>query len=236
MKYQYTPAIGAHVKLRTFESYTARGIAVWSWFEVLGTGESDNIELEVLNGSQHTGQTCRVQRHEIEKPIGWSEVYTIACKPEQLEMVQGWLPRGIVVRQSNYIGDASTQFQPMDMDAQSHWKFGTVTDTVTPEQVADRIRLVTREYVYDAFVMRECIYCHDVGNREYPLGQGVKECHVCRGTGKSARHFAEMDKAERKVALEELTADGWSVQYEKPGRHWSMEREIVIKESELEKN
>lgn len=240
VKYRYIPEVGQHVKLRTFEDYSARGLSIWAHMLVLDVlplngNESDDffnvIELEELNGSVPTGKTVRVPLSAIQKPIGWREVYDIHVSPEQLEALLSWLPRGLAVRQSNYIGDGSTQYHPLDTDGACHWKYGTLTDKVSPEQVKDRIRIVKVEFVYDAFVMRECRYCHGAGHREYPLNQGDKPCHVCNATGKAPKYFSEFDKKERKTVLAELNKEGFKVQWEKRGQHWSMERETLVKDA-----
>ncbi len=159
----YTPAIGQKVKLATWDQYReyAHDVPMWSWFQVLGI-DTDTGYLEAR--IQHIdagklGNTYTIPLSAIQPPLGWQERYTITVSPAKLTEVLSWLSRGIVVRQSQYIGDASTQFQPMDNANQSHWKYGEVTDVIPADQTRDLIRVVVFEVQYDVGIPAPCKYC-----------------------------------------------------------------------------
>ena len=236
-KIQYLPRIGQRVKLNTFTDYTSRDLPVWSWLIVTeimpDTGHIFATLHDTSKADKHFGEQLHIALSAIQKPIGWREVYTICCQPDKLDEVLTWLPRGIVVRRSQYIGDCSIVFQPADNAEQPHWKFGEVTDIVPAEQVNERIRVIKHEYVYDAFVSETCRYCK--GKAIRPHGpedayQGeVQDCRYCKD-GMGARYLSEMGKPVRKAAIKALHEQGWSVMYSRHGSHWFMERETVVKE------
>ena len=206
----YIPAVGKHVKLKTFEDYTVLmsqynfnggPVHVWAWFEVLETN-SAFAALELLNGTVKTGKLYTVPLSRIQAPIGWAEVYTIRVEPSKVEQVLAWLARGIVVRQSQYIGDSSVTFQPADNAEQPHWKFCEVTDIVPAEETDKRIRIVKYEFC-DASIP-------DLSNRP--------------------TYLSELSVKARKAAIVTLSKDGWAVSYDRHNRVWVMERETVVKD------
>jgi len=77
--------------------------------------------------------------------------------------------RGIVVRFSQYIGDGSTAFQPMDNSGTPHWKYTEVTDTIHPDQTRDLIRVVKIETKYDAGIPAPCLSVY--GRRIHTMGE-----------------------------------------------------------------
>jgi len=131
--------------------------------------ETENGYIEVLlqhSDAGNLGRTYLVPLSAIQKPIGWSERYTITCNPDKVSEVVGWMSRGIMVRQSQYIGDASTVFQPMDNADVPGWKYTKLTDTVPPDQCTDAIQIVKLETEYDIGIPVPCRYC--VGGKRTP--------------------------------------------------------------------
>lgn len=166
---QYVPPIGKSVKMREWSDYSTRGIHVWSWMRVHSIN-SDGAVVQVLNGSEPTGEVLTIPLASIEPPIGWKSRYTIYCKPDKVETVLGWFARGIVVRQSHDMsGSMPTAFQPMDNSAQPHWQYCEVTDAVPAAECSHVFRIVKieTEDVYDAYRVpqAECEHCHGSGRR-----------------------------------------------------------------------
>jgi hypothetical protein len=166
---QYIPAIGKSVKLKEWSDYSTRGIHVWSWMRVHSIN-SDGAVVQVLNGSEPTGEVLTVPLASINPPIGWQSQYTIYCKPEKVETVLSWFARGIVVRQSHDMsGSMPKAFQPMDNSAQPHWQFCEVTDAIPAEECSKVFRVikVETEDVYDVYLVpqSDCAHCHGSGRR-----------------------------------------------------------------------
>ncbi len=236
MKYRYIPAVGQAIRLATFEAYTASFIHPWSWLRILSAQEH-LVRVELLDGDQSTGQTFLISPEIVQPPIGWREIYEIRAAPDKVQQVLSWLQGGIVVRQWQYMGDPSVTFQPADNCEQPHWKFCEITDIVPPEQTDDRIRVIQTEYMYDAFIPAVCSYCRGTGKRSASDGTGYAgpdmACWRCKN-GQAALYISGLRGKERKAAIAQLQADGWTGGYERRGRaHWWAERETVIKEAKL---
>lgn len=161
---RYIPTIGARVRLRLFSDYTSLGLPAWSVLHCTGVDVDKVVCIRSLtaNGA-NDGELVTVPLVAIDPPIGWAPRYTIHCAPDKVADVIAWLNRGITVRQSQYIGDGSTAFQPMDNSGQPHWKFGEVTDVIPPDQTKDLIRVVKLETRYDAGLPCACRYCDGTG-------------------------------------------------------------------------
>ena len=160
----YTPTIGDSIRLKLFSDYTQYNLPAWSKLTCTGIDGNNVVCVQSLtaNGA-HDGELVTVQLGDISAPIGWKERYSIRVSPDKVSEVLAWLSRGIVVRQSQYIGDGSTAFQPLDNSGAPHWKFGEVTDVLTPEQTTEFVEIVQNEYVYDAFIGAPCQYCNGTG-------------------------------------------------------------------------
>lgn len=163
-KRQYIPTAGSRVRMPLMGDYAALGLPAWS---VLITdsieGSSVKCHRELTADKEHDGEHVTVPLDRIEPPVGWRERYTIHVAPEKVEEVLGWLKRGIAVRFSQYIGDGSTVFQPLDNSGTPHWKYTELTDAIPAEQTRDLIQIVRFEQVYDAFIDAPCYYCNGTG-------------------------------------------------------------------------
>jgi hypothetical protein len=166
---QYVPAIGKSVKMRLFSDYTERNINVWAWLRVHSLN-LDGAVVQVLNGSEPTGEVLTIPLNTIDPPIGWKSQYDIYCEPAKVETVLGWFARGIVVRQSHDMsGSMPTAFQPMDNSAQPHWQFCEVTDAVPATECGKVFRVVKleREDIYDVYLApdKDCKHCAGTSRR-----------------------------------------------------------------------
>jgi hypothetical protein len=166
---QYIPAIGKSIKMRLFSDYTERNVHVWSWLRVHSVN-SDGVTVQVLNGSEPTGQILNIPLSVIAPPIGWQKRYTIHVKPEQVDTVLSWFARGIVVRQSHDMsGSMPTAFQPMDNSNSPHWQFPETTDAVPAAECRKVFRVVKVETqdVYDVYLVpdQNCSHCKGSGRR-----------------------------------------------------------------------
>lgn len=182
----YIPEIGARVKLKTWEDYSNRDLPMWAWLRVYrldSTAPDAYVKVEILNGAESSGEYVYVPLASIDPPIGWQPRYTITCTPDKVDAVLGWMSRGVVVRQSQYIGDGSTAFQPLDNSPQPHWKYGEVTEVIPPEQTDALIRVVKLETEYDVGVPSPCRYCiagkRTVENNPALLGHDNETCGKC---------------------------------------------------------
>lgn len=247
-KRQYRPTYGTRVKFALGSDYTTRGINLWAWMRVISQDDQvalsgDLVALEVLNGDTSTGETLAAHVSTIEKPIGWQERYTIHVHGEKLATLLDFMQRGLVVRQSQYIGDGSVQYQAADAAETTHWKYTQVTDRLTADEVVEFVKVVKVDSTFDAGIPAKCEYCAGTGIRQAqachlnnahlkptPVNIGDSfDCWTCN-KGQSIRHLAAMDAKERKLAIAELAREGWKVWYQKVGRVWRMERETVVKE------
>lgn len=166
---QYVPAIGESVKMRLFSDYTSRNVNVWAWLRV-HSFNSDGVTVQVLNGTEPTGEVLTIPLDTIAPPIGWQSQYTIYCKPDKIDAVLSWFARGIVVRQSHDMsGSMPTAFQPMDNSDQPHWQFCEVTDAVPAAECSRVFRVVKieTENIYDVCLVpdKNCSHCHGTGRR-----------------------------------------------------------------------
>ena len=109
--------------------------------------------------------------------------YTIHCAPDKVTEVLAWMARGITVRQSQYIGDGSTVFQPADNAGQPHWKYGEVIDTLTASETTEFISVVSVESHYDAFLPAPCRYCDNGTHHTNPALESstasMRKCKHC---------------------------------------------------------
>lgn len=161
---RYIPTIGARIRLRLYSDYTKLGLPAWT---VLHCTDVDGDRVSCIRSltanGEHDGELVTVPLATLDPPIGWKPRYTIHCAPDKVADVLAWLNRGITVRQSQYIGDGSTAFQPMDNSGQPHWKFGEVTDVIPADQTKELIRVVKLETRYDAGLPTDCRYCDGKG-------------------------------------------------------------------------
>lgn len=164
---RYIPQIGSRVRMRLFSDYTNLGLPPWTVLHCIGLeGVGDNTvvcQRSLTANGEHDGEIVRVPLSSLDPPCGWQPRYTIHVQPEKVQDVLGWLARGITIRQSQYIGDGSTAFQPMDNSGQPHWKYGEVTDVIPPEDTKDLIRIVMLETEWDAGIPAPCRYCDGTG-------------------------------------------------------------------------
>ncbi len=268
----YVPKVGDIVRLRVMSDYTAVGLPYWTRLHATGIdGDRVVCVRSLTGGEEKDGDLVTIPLSSVSAPVGWKERYTIHAAPDKVDEVLAWMKRGIVVRFSQYIGDGSTAYQPMDNSGQPHWKFGEVTDAIAAYQTKDLIQVVKLETVGDAFVPAPCRYCNGssvhVANKAMDdqtastkvcekcgihTGFSFTEpwhnawnlsdngvcpevnppgwCWVCRGSGLGCRQISELKGKERKAAIEQLTAKGWKVWYQKEARMWFMERETVVKD------
>ena len=127
---EYVPKIGASVMMRSWSDYAGRQINMWARMRVHSIN-SDGATVQVLNGSEPTGQVLNIPLAAIAPPLGWRARYTIYVTPDEVEQVLGWFARGIVVRQSHALGGPmSTAFQPMDNSERPHWQYPAVETLV----------------------------------------------------------------------------------------------------------
>lgn len=154
---RYIPPVGARVRLRHMGDYVALGLPAWT---MLTIGQLCNRDL--VECYYEPAHITMVPFDYIAPPVGWQPRYTIHAAPDCIDKVLSWLPRGIVVRFSQYIGDGSTAFQPMDNAGTPHWKFTEVTDRIAPEDTKDLIRVVKVE-TSEAFLAAPCQYCNGTG-------------------------------------------------------------------------
>ena len=183
-KRKYIPAIGSRVRMHFMNDYTSRGIEAWGVLICTGV-DGDNVTCQrtsTANGT-HDGKLVTIPLNLVESPGGWRERYTIHARPDKVADVLSWMSRGIVVRFSQYIGDGSTAFQPMDNSGQPHWKFGEVTDTIPPGQTRELIQVVKLE-TESAFLPCDCRYCNGTGTHTTNLSlasQSIAEskCPKC---------------------------------------------------------
>jgi len=245
----YIPSIGKRVKLKSFSDYTERKLNPWAWFEVISVNpESKHVTLQLFDGLTPKDYFTTVFPTLIQPPIGWKEVYTIYVKPEKVDEVLSWLPRGIAVMASHDLSSAGQMaYQPADNWTQPHWQYPELTDLVPPEDTGKRIRIVKLESEYDASVMAPCEYCENgtriakeyhVNNQNIPdspkeIGQHF-QCFTCNGTGEKPKYLTSFDKKERAKIIKGLEKEGWKVGYRKGNcetRGYWMERETIVKEA-----
>lgn len=105
---QYVPKPGERVRLQLWEDYRFLNLPAWSTLVCLRV-ENDKVVCKrvLTEGGKQDGHIVDVGLSTVEPPIGWQPRYTIRVSPERVEEVLGWMKRGIVVRQSQYIGDSS---------------------------------------------------------------------------------------------------------------------------------
>ena len=256
---QYVPAIGKSVKLKEWSDYSTRGIHVWSWMRAHSIN-SDGAVVQVLNGSEPTGEVLTVPLTSIDPPIGWQSQYTIYCKPEKVETVLSWFARGIVVRQSHDVsGSMPTAFQPMDNSAQPHWQFCEVTDAVPAAECSKVFRVirVEREDIYDAYLVPDgaCERCHGSGRDSVTR---VNTCRASKGmepcNNETVSHlgsragwdeasqtfecacvrggFRTLGRSKRAKLIKEWALQGWNTHYVNMGGHsyWERTRETVAQD------
>jgi hypothetical protein len=216
---RYVPEIGKRIKLATFSDYSSRELHVWSWMEVQAVS-GDTVTAEILNGSEHTGQVVTVPLTSVDKPIGWAPRYTIHVQPDKVADVLAWLKRGIVVRQSQYIGDGSTAFQPMDNADQPHWKYGEITDAIPPAECDRVFRVVKLETVYDAGIPSPCQYCNGTGihTSNPSLTDQTESTDRCETCGVHL-HFSFDEPWHRKPNPSHLDKPDSYCSYVKPAGH-----------------
>jgi hypothetical protein len=258
---QYIPAIGKSIKMRQFSDYTTRGIHVWAWMRVHSVN-SDGVTVQVLNGSEPTGQIVNIPFSAIAPPIGWHPRYTIYVKPEQVETVLGWFARGIVVRQSHDMsGSMPTAFQPMDNSNSPHWQYPELTDSVPAAECRKVFRVVKieRQDIYDVYLVPDtnCSHCHGTGRdsvarvNAYRAEKGMSPCDVETVSHLGSRQgwdadtqtfecmcvrggFRTLGRSKRAKLIKEWAADGWETHYVKIGVHsyWERTRETVVQDWE----
>lgn len=258
---QYVPAVGKSVKMRQWPDYTSRNIIVWAWLRVKAIN-SNGAVVQVLNGTEPTGEVLTIPLETIAPPIGWKSQYTIYCKPDKIDSVLSWFARGIVVRQSHDIsGSMPTAFQPMDNSDQPHWQFCEVTDAV-PAAECSRVFRVVRietENIYDVYLVpdKECSHCHGTGHdsiarvNAYRAERGMEPCdpetisHLGSRQGWDASTqtfdcmclrggFSNLGRSKRAKLIKEWTLQGWSTEYHNHGEHswWDRTRETVVQDWE----
>lgn len=239
MKRQYIPAVGTLAKMREWSDYTKCNLSPWGWLFVVAT-HGDSVKVRhAPSPTDRTkdGPDIDIPLSAIAPPIGWKSHYTIHCAPEKVAEVMAWFERGIVVRQSQYIGDGSTAFQPLDNSGQPSWKFGEVTDTISPEDCPKVFRVVKLETWYDVSAPAPCEYCNGTGTRI------AKVCHVPHlaptvgaefpcwtcDKGTARKHMRSMPTKEKKALRKALEAEGWKVEYVRRGEgYWVGERETIV--------
>ena len=189
-------------------------------------------------------QTIEVRKQSIYRKEKYEIYVDLAKVPE----VMGWAERGLSVRGSLALENAGTYcYQPL-VDGQpqghSHWQFPPVPDDIVrPEEWRDRIKVVAREFVWDAFVPCECQYCGGSGMRANPwpdaqwhedipdmqystkgmnkwraralFCQEVVVCWVCGGTGIGKEYLTGMDRKRKTDAKDELEGKGWTLRWRK---------------------
>lgn len=184
--YRYVPDVGQRIQLKEWSDYRAiaPAVVVWAWFTVREIG-AESLLVEHYNAGD-TGKFFNVPINAVSVPIGWEQRYTIHADGDKLADVLKWIAegRGIAVRFSQYIGDGSVAFQPADNCGQPHWKFGELTDVVTPGQVKDRIRVVKLEQETDIGVPCACRYCNGTGKHRsndalVSQSDAVETCALC---------------------------------------------------------
>jgi hypothetical protein len=222
--------------------------------------DSDGAVVQVLNGSEPTGEVLTVPLNAIAPPIGWRDRYTIYCEPAKVETVLSWFARGIVVRQSHDMsGSMPTAFQPMDNSAQPHWQFCEVTDAIPAAECSKVFRVVKieRENIYDVYLVPDdtCERCHGSGRdsvarvNTYRASKGMEPCdtetisHLGSRAGWDASTgtfecscvrggFSKMGRSKRAKLIKEWAAAGWDAHYVNLGEHsyWERTRETVVQD------
>ena len=180
---QYVPEVGKWVKLIGYGPYQYRH----EWMRVDSINHGESVDLTViLHGNTPTDiQLMEVPLSAIEKPIGWHPRYTIYTSPDRIGAILGWFSRGITVRQSHYMPECSTAYQPMDADDVPSWKFAgnTVVERVPPELCGQLFRVVKLESEYDVGIPAKCKYCTDgkltPENNPVLVGQDTIRCAHC---------------------------------------------------------
>ena len=151
--------------MRNFNDYTSAGLNPWTVLIVAAIHDLDTslpwltCHLMLTQNGERDNEQVTIPLSSLDPPIGWRPRYTIHVEPAKVDEVLSWFSRGIVVRQSQYIGDGSICFQPMDNSDVPHWKFGEVTDVIPPEQCSKVFRVVSLTMFYDAFIPAPCRYC-----------------------------------------------------------------------------
>lgn len=182
----WKPVTDALVKLKTWSDYTTRGINVWACLKVLTTcGNGHDMCLSIMDVTTDTLQRVIVPLDAIAPPIGWHERYTITVSPDKVDTVLSWFERGITVRQSHYMPECSTAFQPMDNDDVPGWKFAgdTVVERVKPENCTSIFRVVKLESEMDPGIPTTCPHC--VNGKRTPennpvlVGHDTEDCPHC---------------------------------------------------------
>lgn len=232
-EYHYKPNIGQLVKLEDWNAYRlyAPTVTMWAWFQVKRIDQDNMVLLEHYNAAP-TGNLFVVPLTAIQKPIGWQPRYTIYVEPAKLDSVRSWLPYGVAVRSSHDLSSAgSTSYQPLrDHDKPIHWQYSELTDTVQPEEITDRIKLVKYEENYTVGLLQTCQYCNGTGKvTSYHEPSKTIDCTCSNGL--RIRYLSEMPIRDRKQAIKQLTADGWAVHYERRANigYWAT-RETTVKE------
>lgn len=251
---QYIPAIGARVRLKTWEDYSkvTGKVCNWSWFTVREVRtETDCATLEGFNAGD-TGELFNAHLSQIAPPIGWAPQYTIHAKPEKIDTVLSWFARGIVVRQSHDMsGSMPTAFQPMDNSAQPHWQFCEVTDAVPAAECSKVFRVVKieREDIYDVYLVPDsaCEHCKGSGRdsvvrvNAYRASKGMEPCdtetvsHLGSRAGWDETSqtfecacvrggFRTLGRSKRAKLIKEWSLQGWDTHYVNLGEHSYWER------------
>ena len=137
---RYIPKPGVRVRMPLFSDYTEAGLEPWTTLIAKFV-----TSIDVTCERPENGGTAIIPLTKIQPPVGWQSRYTIHVQPDKVDDVLAWLKRGISVRFSQYIGDGSTVFQPLDNSETPHWKYTEQTDTLTAEETVEYISVVKVE-------------------------------------------------------------------------------------------
>lgn len=205
--------------MRLSSDYNNLGLPVWSVLHVAEIdGESVTCQRSLTANREHDGELVAVPLSFLRPPCGWQDRYIIHCQPDKVAEVMQWLSRGITVRQSQYVGDGSTAFQPTDNSEQPHWRFGEVTDIISPEMTKDCIRIVKLESIADASLPAPCQYCNGTGihttneslERQSATVNNCPKCGVHAGFSFTEPwHFTSS-----------ITEDNFCAEVRRPGECW----------------